>query len=60
MTGQVVVKVEETSPVRGIKIKLFGRMDLYWRKVEGGNTIEFAEIEDYLDEKFVFTLNFNL
>jgi hypothetical protein len=43
--------VDETAPVRGIKLKLFGRMELYWRKVEGGITIEFAEIEDYLDEK---------
>ena len=53
MTGTVVVKVEETSPVRGVKIKLSGRMDLYWRKVEGGNTIEFAEIEEYLDDKYL-------
>ena len=47
------MKVEETSPVRGVKIKLSGRMDLYWRKVEGGNTIEFAEIEEYLDDKYL-------
>ena len=48
------MKVEETSPVRGVKIKLSGRMDLYWRKVEGGNTIEFAEIEEYLDDKYLY------
>ena len=51
MSGTVVVKVEDTAPVRGIKLKLSGKMELYWRKVEGGNTIEFAELEDYLDDK---------
>ena len=51
LSGTVVVKVEETAPVRGLKLKLSGKMELYWRKVEGGNTIEFAELEDYLDDK---------
>jgi hypothetical protein len=43
--------VEETAPVRGIKLKFSGKMELYWRKVESGNTIEYAELEDYLDDK---------
>ena len=25
-------------------------MNIYWKKVEGGATSEFAEIEDYIDE----------
>ena len=25
-------------------------MNIYWKKVEGGATQEFAEIEDYIDE----------
>ena len=25
-------------------------MNIYWKKVEGGSTQEFAEIEDYIDE----------
>ncbi len=25
-------------------------MTVYWKVVEGGNTTEFAEFEDYLDE----------
>jgi hypothetical protein len=32
------------------KLSLFGRMNIYWKKVEGGATSEFAEIEDYIDE----------
>jgi len=53
MSGTVVVKVDETSPVRGVKVKISGKMDLFWRKVDGGNSIEFAEVEDYLDERFI-------
>ena len=51
ISGHIVVKVDETIPVRGIKLKLSGKMELYWRKVEDGATIEYAEIEDYLDDK---------
>ena len=48
---KVVVYVDETTPVRGVILSYFGRMNIYWKKVEGGATMEFAEIEDYLDEK---------
>ena len=43
--------MDETTPVRGVILSYFGRMNIYWKKVEGGATMEFAEIEDYLDEK---------
>ena len=48
---QVVVHVDETTPIRGVLLTLFGRMKIYWKTVDGGGTQEFCEIEDYLDEK---------
>ena len=47
----MVVHVDETTPIRGVMLTFFGRMNIYWKKIEGGATMEFAEIEDYLDEK---------
>ena len=51
ITGKIVVHVDETTPTRGVILALKGRMNIFWRKVEGGSTVDFAEIEDYLDEK---------
>ena len=50
LQGKVVVIIDETTPVRAVKLKIHGRMNIYWRKIEGGSTVEFAEVEDYLDE----------
>ena len=47
----MVVHVDETTPIRGVLLTLFGRMKIYWKTVDGGGTQEFCEIEDYLDEK---------
>ena len=47
----MIVHVDETTPIRGVLIALFGRMQIYWKTVDGGGTQEFCEIEDYLDEK---------
>ena len=51
LTGKIVVHVDETTPTRGVLLVIKGRMNLYWRRTEGGANLEFAEIEDYLDEK---------
>ena len=50
LMGRIIVICNETTPVKGIKLHIFGRMNIYWKKVEGGATSEFAEIEDYIDE----------
>jgi len=50
LMGKIVVVCDDTTPVKGIKLHIFGRMNIYWKKVEGGATSEFAEIEDYIDE----------
>ena len=50
ITGKIVVYCNETTPVRGVLLILKGTMNIYWRRQEGGSNLEFAEIEDYLDE----------
>jgi Arrestin (or S-antigen), N-terminal domain. len=49
MTGVIAVFCEDTTPVRGIRLKINGRLNIFWRKIDGGSTIEYTEIEDYLD-----------
>ena len=40
------------------QLNLVGQLTIYWKKVEGGNTTEFAEFEDYIDESItVWTPN---
>ena len=51
LMGRIIVICNDTTPVKGIKLHIFGRMNIYWKKVEGGATSEFAEIEDYIDER---------
>lgn len=48
---QVLVVVDETTPVRGIRMKIWGKMEIHWKKIEGGTTLDFTELEDYLDEE---------
>ena len=50
LMGRIIVICNETTPVKGIKLHIFGRMNIYWKKVEGGATSEYAEIEEYIDE----------
>ena len=42
---KILVVCEETTPVRGIRLKILGRMSIFWRKQEGGSTIEYAEVK---------------
>ena len=51
MTGNVLLVMEETTAVRGIRLKIMGNMEIHWKKMDGGNTIENTELEDYLDEE---------
>ncbi len=37
--------------MRGIRLKIVGRMTILWRHTENGATVEHMEIEDYLDEE---------
>ncbi len=40
MTGHVVVFCNETTAVRGVKIKFLGRMTLHWREVTIHNRLQ--------------------
>jgi hypothetical protein len=53
VSGKVLVVCYETTAVRGIKVNLLGRMNIFWRTLEGGAHRNFAEVEDYLDEDVI-------
>jgi len=51
ITGKIVVIVDETTPTRGVLLVVKGVMNIFWREIVNGGNVDFAEIEDYLDEK---------
>ena len=32
LTGKIVVVCDATTPVKGIKLHVFGRMNIYWKR----------------------------
>ena len=45
------LSVDETTPTRGVLLVVKGVMNIFWREIVNGGNVDFAEIEDYLDEK---------
>ena len=50
LSGKIVVVVDKPTQIRAIKLQISGNMRIYWRKMDGNNTLEFSEHEEYLDE----------
>ena len=49
--GLICFSVDETTPTRGVLLVVKGVMNIFWREIVNGGNVDFAEIEDYLDEK---------
>ena len=47
----ICFSVDETTPTRGVLLVVKGVMNIFWREIVNGGNVDFAEIEDYLDEK---------
>ena len=47
---ELKIRVANFQNCKDSEISFDKMMNIYWKKVEGGATSEFAEIEDYIDE----------
>ena len=46
MTGNIVVICNETTAVRGVRLKILGRMNIHWKEVSflDGLIVEFEQV----------------